>query len=205
MAALFLGNIKTAGDHDAFAVSLTAGQPYIFEASGAGPKPLGNPTLGLRDAAGALVTVDDNGGPGLDSRIEFTPPVGGGGVYFLEARGVGGATGTYHVTSRVDDAADDIQTKDSIPVGGQRLGDINNILDRDFFRVQLVGGTPYTFSVVGNTLINPTLALRDAAGALLTTAAGASPTINFVAPNSGPFYLVVGGVGANTGSYTLHA
>jgi len=200
---LFTGTINPAGDTDLSpGFNLTAGEDYIFELEGT---TLPDPRLRLLDSAFAPVRIDNNSGPGLDSLIDFTPAVGG--MYFLEVAGVG--VGDYRLTARHDEAADDINTRDSIVVGGQRLGTINNVLDRDFFQVHLVQNTVYSFDVVGNTLADPTLAVHNSTGAVLAfnddLGGSLNPHISFTAPNTGNFYLDVTGFNGNTGSYTLTA
>ena len=110
----FFANISPAGDHDRFLVNLTAGQPYIFEDVHGS---LSDPTLAVREPInlpfgihipGRQVAFNDDGGLGLDSRIEFTPTHSG--FYFLEAGGFAGHTGTSRVTMRADDHPDDRDT-----------------------------------------------------------------------------------------------
>ena len=104
-------------------------------------------TLALRNGAGAQVAFNDDGGPGLNSRIEFT--ASSGGMYFLDAGGFGTNTGTYTLATRVDDVSDDINSIDSIAANGSRSGTINSASDQDFFRILLTAGQNYTFDAVG--------------------------------------------------------
>src|SRR5690242_19550090 len=123
---LFTGTISPAGDHDFYSVDLVAGRPYILEAFGTGAHPLNDTTLALR-FHGSTVRFNDDVSPGvLNSRIEYTPSHSG--QYFLDVGGFGANTGSYRVTSRVDDAADDRYTTDSVSPNGVRSGTINNAL-----------------------------------------------------------------------------
>src|SRR5690349_7206331 len=208
---LFTDAIQPAFDHDTFTVNLTAGRPSIFEDHGLS---LSDPTLALRNSSGTQLAFNDDGGPGLDSRIEFTPTQSG--VYFLDAAGFGSRTGSFQVTSRLDDAADNIDTSpsdsrsnpgDGIAPGGVRSGTINNALDQDFFRINLAAGQNYTFDVIGGTLRDPTLAVRNSVGTQLAFnddfGGSLNSHISFTAPSSGTYYLDVGGFSTNTGTYTL--
>jgi hypothetical protein len=196
------GTIDSAADQDYVGVSLTAGQSYIFDAHGVG---LSDPTLALRNSAGTQLAFNDDGGPGLDSRIEFT--ASSSGMYFLDVGGYSTHTGSYNLAARIDDAADDIDTTDSIAAGGLRSGTINSAADQDYFRIFLTAGNNYTFDAVGVGLGDPTLALRNSAGTQLAFnddgGAGLNSHINFTATSSGNYYLDVGGYGSNTGSYNL--
>jgi hypothetical protein len=122
------GDIQDANDQDYYAVSLVAGQSYIFDVDGT---TLSDPTLALRNSVGTQLAFNDDGGPGFDSRIEFT--AGSSGMYFLDVGGYSSNTGSYSLATRIDDAADDIYTLDSIAANGVMSGQINSAADQDFF------------------------------------------------------------------------
>ena len=64
--------IDFVGDTDQFDILLRGGELYRFEANnafGAGGG-LADPTLTLRTGAGGFLDFDDDGGPGLNSRID---------------------------------------------------------------------------------------------------------------------------------------
>ena len=89
--------IDEAGDTDWFSVSLAAGTTYIFDLQG---NTLANPYLELRDGSGALIDIDDDSGPGLNSSIVFRPFAGG--IYHLAARASDAtATGTYTLSAQL--------------------------------------------------------------------------------------------------------
>jgi subtilisin-like proprotein convertase family protein len=88
--------IDEVGDTDWFSVSLTAGTTYIFDLQG---DTLANPFLELRDKSGALIDIDDDSGPGLNSSIVFRPF--SSGIYHLAARASDdNATGTYTLSAQ---------------------------------------------------------------------------------------------------------
>jgi Bacterial pre-peptidase C-terminal domain len=209
-----IGAIEGAIDHgaeqDIISAFLFQGQSYIFDVDGG---TLSDPTLALRDAQGNLVLFNDDGGPGLDARIEFTAP--STGTWHLDVGSVGDGTGTYTLKSRVDDVADDIETTDTVAPEGWRFGHINDGPDQDFYAVTLIGGQRYTFDVVANNnpgetgLIDPTLGVRDNGGNLLAfdddSGVDLNPHIDFVATYTGTYFLDVGSSGDARGAYILAA
>lgn len=90
-----LSRIDMPGDLDSFSVQLEGGVTYSLDVSGAGDAPLADPFMAVLDSAGARVVFDDDSGAGLDARLRFTPAKPG--VYFVQASGLGGATGWYQV------------------------------------------------------------------------------------------------------------
>ena len=96
--AVTAGVVDSATDQDWFGITLVAGQSYIFDATGT---TLSDPTLALHNAAGTQLAFNDDGGPGLNSRIEFTAATSG--TYFLDVGGFSSATGSYTLSTRVAD------------------------------------------------------------------------------------------------------
>lgn len=88
------GRIETAGDHDWFAVTLTAGTSYDFAVNGPG---LTDPYLTLRSGTGTMLAYDDDSGPGLNSLLRFTPTASG--TFYLDVSGFGTSTGGYTVSA----------------------------------------------------------------------------------------------------------
>lgn len=94
------GVTESAADQDVLRIDLVAGTSYRFTVSGAGATPLGDTTLGLRDAAGALLAFNDDVAPGvLNSRLDWTATTGG--AYFLDIGGYGTNTGGWHLDAIV--------------------------------------------------------------------------------------------------------
>ncbi|PZV38550.1 M10 family metallopeptidase C-terminal domain-containing protein, partial [Mesorhizobium kowhaii] len=79
------GHLSSAGDHDWYRVHLVAGQTYTFAEVGEGA--LGDNVrdtyLSLMNAAGTLITADDDSGPGYNSTITYTATTTGD--YFINA------------------------------------------------------------------------------------------------------------------------
>lgn len=85
--------IDTSGDHDWVAIDLVAGESYAFSLTGVGPSGLSDPKLHLRDSDGNILTTNDDGGPGLNSLINFTATETG--TYYLDAHAFSTETGNY--------------------------------------------------------------------------------------------------------------
>ena len=74
------GELETSGDRDWFEISLTSGASYQFDHVG---NTLSDPYLYLRDQNGNLITSNDDGGSGYNSRITFNATRTGS--YFIDA------------------------------------------------------------------------------------------------------------------------
>ncbi|MEM9319952.1 MAG: M10 family metallopeptidase C-terminal domain-containing protein, partial [Pseudomonadota bacterium] len=126
----FTGTLSSQGDRDWIAISLTAGDSYEFSLDGAGGGgSLSDPILRLYDANGSQVAVNDDGGPGLNSLLQFT--ANSTGTYFLAAGAYAdNYTGSYQLTSVLDDGI--------TPQG--TLDDLANFLTHGFW-----GGSSHSF------------------------------------------------------------
>lgn len=91
-----LSRIEMSGDIDAYGVSLEQGVRYEITVSGEGDTPLADPYLTIVNSSGESVATDDDGGDGLDSRLIFTPETAD--LFYVQASGLGGSTGTYRVS-----------------------------------------------------------------------------------------------------------
>lgn len=128
------------GDRDWFRIRLQEGQSYRFTLNSAGAAPLGDPLLRLYNSAGQELAYDDDGGPGLNSYLEFAAPATGN--YFLEARGFGDdATGGYVLRAMAGDIPADASTDAVLSADGDwRQGVLSPAGDRDWYRIDLVEG-----------------------------------------------------------------
>jgi Ca2+-binding RTX toxin-like protein len=115
------GSIGLAGEVDKVVVAMVPGTTYTFQMLGVsslttytlgqlGLGSLGQPSALLGDssikltsASGALVGSDDDSGIGLDSTLSFTDTAAGN--YTLALSGVGSLTGNYVMTATVSGAA----------------------------------------------------------------------------------------------------
>ncbi len=89
------GTIESGNDADWFGVWMEAGHQYQFDLEGdsTGQGSLIDPMLFLMDENGDMITMDDDGGEGLNSRIVFAPEQDG--IYYLSAESWGEHTGSY--------------------------------------------------------------------------------------------------------------
>ncbi|MCL6729993.1 SGNH/GDSL hydrolase family protein [Sphingomonas hankyongi] len=108
------GTISAVGEVDKLSFALAANSSYTFEMLGlsSGKLPglvssqvLADPKLRIVGPDGS-VSVDDDGGVGLDSHLQFT--TGAAGTYTLELSGVGSLTGAYTVQAQNQSVHDDV-------------------------------------------------------------------------------------------------
>ena len=98
--ATFAGDIEANGNVDQYVIDAVAGHTYTFDAISNGT--LGDNYLTLYDANGTRVTYNDDGGPGYDAQITWTPTASG--TYTVEVRAYSSSgTGTYEMQINVDD------------------------------------------------------------------------------------------------------
>ena len=172
------GEVQYEGDHDWFAVELTAGDTYKIELLGtrsiAGT--LQDPYIrGIHDADGRLIsdTTDYSSGPNANSEVLFTPNADG--TYHIAAGSfITGQrdqdVGTYTLQVSIDDFRTDTGTTGTVAVGGSVTGEIEAQADQDWFAVTLEAGKTYQIDMEGSatdagTLANPYLRyIRDADG-----------------------------------------
>ena len=164
------GRIETTEDHDWFAVELAAGMTYRIDQEGSrtGSGTLSDPYLrGVHDANGNFLsgTTNDNGGVGLNSRLEFTATenatyyVAAGAPYYVpyvpRPPSQDSNKGTYTLSvTELGEAADDYAagtgTGGAIVVGGSATGEIDYARDRDWFAVTLEAGKTYRIDLEGS-------------------------------------------------------
>ncbi len=134
------GSLDFPSDTDWYRIRLTEGESYRFTLDAGGDNPIGDPLIRLHDSSGTEVAVDDDGGDGLNSYLEFTAPTTGN--YYVEASSfTGDATGTYTLAARAGDIPADASTDASLsPEGDYREGVLSPAGDRDWYRLQLVEG-----------------------------------------------------------------
>ena len=92
-------SIETVSDHDWFRIELVAGQSITVTLNGTGATPLGDPYLRIRNAAGALIAENDDGGPGLNSLVSFTATTTG--TYYIDVSEYSTGTGDYSLQVRL--------------------------------------------------------------------------------------------------------
>lgn len=211
--------IDTLGDHDWYAVTLTAGVTYVIQTwSQTGS----NPDTYLRVMSGStqLAVNDDIASGNTWSLINFTPTTTG--TYYIDAGTYADqSTGTYQLsiapmpTGATDTVGNTYNaTAGTISVGGSVTGKIDTSTDHDVYAISLVAGQTYFFRTSNTTAsdaLDSILQLRDATGAVIKSnddaGAGTYSGIRFTATTSGTYYLDVSSyAGANaTGNFNLVA
>jgi Bacterial Ig domain/Putative Ig domain/RTX calcium-binding nonapeptide repeat (4 copies) len=145
-------------DQDYFRVTLSAGQRVLFTMNGSGATPVQGSTLQLFDSlTGVADLVNDTTLTSLGgAKFSFQAPTAG--TYYLlatlgsGATGGNGDTGTYAVsagTLALDDHSDLRASGTALNIGGTVSGQFDQRADQDMFRVNLVEGQRYLFTMKG--------------------------------------------------------
>ena len=215
--------IDTLGDHDWYAVTLTAGTSYVIQTWG---QTGSNADSYLRlYSGGNVVAENDDIVPGdiRTSLLTYTPTVTG--TFYVDAGTYENqSTGAFRVSvaavgnTAIDTVGGTVATAASFAVNSSVVGTINSVSDHDVYAINLVAGETYFFRTSHTSLgdsLDSILTLRDAAGNQLkqNDDAGASSYsgIRFTATSSGTYYLDVSSFnsasnpGAATGNYNLTA
>ncbi|MBX3428033.1 MAG: PPC domain-containing protein [Hyphomonadaceae bacterium] len=134
------GTLDFPSDTDWYRVRLTEGQSYRFTLNASGDTPIGDPLIRLHDSRGEEVAMDDDGGWGLNSYLEFTAPSTGN--YYVEATSfTGDATGGYTLAAYAGDIPADASTDATLSADGDyREGILAPAGDRDWYRLTLEQG-----------------------------------------------------------------
>ncbi|HZC37341.1 MAG TPA: matrixin family metalloprotease, partial [Sphingomicrobium sp.] len=122
------GTLEVAGDHDWYAINLTAGQTLVFSEDGSGLTPDADAYLNLRDSSGNIIAWNDDSGGTHNSAIYYQ--VTSSGTYYLDA------------------GAWDTQAQDSTP-------DSDYITGTYTLSVQSYTAPPvYTYDQIADQLVN---------------------------------------------------
>jgi hypothetical protein len=210
------GTLEIPEDDDFFRVNLTEGRIFTVNLSGIpGQARLQDLYLELLDSDGFLIADAFVGGT---APVEFAFLAERSGAHFLRVDSLAPSpVGDYrlNLTSRrfADDFVNDVTTPGDVEAGDPARGRLEYAGDEDWFRVDLVAGETYTFTVQGHqsgqgTLRDPTLALMDPSGQFALDfnddAIGFEPQITHTAFETNSFYLAVMGFETHTGTYVLN-
>ena len=151
------GNFESGTDFDWFAVTLQAGQRYLFSLKSTGVVPFSTGytvyALGLYDAAGNQVSQFQPGTYSEHPVLAFT--AASSGTYYLSAGSVYGwyGVGGYEVWADLrtgpDDRPDDASTRDNLAQDGSITGSFEVAGDRDWIRFEATAGVAYWFATEG--------------------------------------------------------
>ena len=109
-----------------------------------------------------------------------------------------------------DDYGSSPDQSGSISLGASKQGEIETLGDRDWFAVELQTGKSYSFELIGITLGDPLLFLRNSDGTELLSdddsGDGLNSRILFSSATTGTYYLDAGSYADRTdGSYEIKA
>jgi hypothetical protein len=149
------GTIDFAADKDWYRVRLEEGQSYRFMLNSAGDTALGDPFVRVHGPNGDELAMDDDGGDGLNSYLEFTAP--STGTYYVEASAFAeGGTGGYTLGARAGEVPADTTTDVSLSADGDyRQGVLSPAGDRDWYRVDLTEGQSIRVGMESPEATNP--------------------------------------------------
>ncbi len=207
------GTLDFPSDSDWYRVRVEEGQSYRFTLDASGDSPIGDPLIRLRDASGAELALDDDGGEGLNSYLEFTAP--STGDYFVEASSfTGDATGGYTLVARAGDVPGDATTDASLSADGDyREGVLAPAGDRDWFKLELAEGQAVRIGMQNTTspdgLGDPYLVVYGADGAEIARdddgGDGLNAYLEVQATAAGTYYVEARGFGEDAaGRYAIN-
>jgi hypothetical protein len=211
------GSIEVGNNEDWFAVNLVAGRSYRFTTI-LGTLPDSTLTLYGLDGTTELAFNDDFG-MSFASRIIFT--ASSSGTHYLKVRGLSFFDiGTYAlevidlsaggVTGIDDDHGNSPATATPVSTMSTTSGRLGSRGDQDWFSFQATAGVSYIFETSSVNSLDTVLALYAGDGVTQlafddNSGAGRSSRIEWIAPSSGTFYLLVAGFEPLVlGDYSLH-
>ena len=148
----FSGALSESGDEDWIAVTLTAGEQYQFALDGVS---LSDPLVRLFDAQGNQIAANDDGGPGLNSLLTYTPTTTG--TYFVVADAFATQFGSYTLTFTDSSSLPD-------PTAPASLDDLALFLTEGFW-----GDREISFDTTQSNIISVSIAGLTAAAQQLAT------------------------------------
>ena len=214
------GDISASGDVDWFKVELTGGKNYLIYLVGSenpDGETLLNPLIqGIYDSNGEFIAGTTRSGEGY-ALLEAIP-YRSGTFYIAVASAENGdgetGTGTYELFVQDDDMPANTSTDGVLEVAAPVHGEITTDSDIDWFKVHLIGGVGYKFSLEGastreGTLGNPYLrGLYDANGHLVegtedvSGGVGKNALVSFTPDTTGYYFVAVDSLGTSKSDYT---
>ena len=188
----YRSELEFSGDSDWWSMSLTGGLTYMFQVeSGGGTAPLDDAYLTLLDANGNQIKYVYDG-----NTLSFTPSQPG--TYYLavsDASSDGQPEGNYVINTWMGDTVrSNTTTTASLSASGQTTGQLAESGDSDWYRLNMVEGRTYSFSVVSGggsaPLDDAYLTLLDANGNQIKYVYDGQ-YLSFTANQTGPYFLAV--------------
>jgi serralysin len=205
------GTIDFADDADLFKIALVAGVSYTFdlERTAGG---LDSPYLLFYSPSVEFLNFNNGGGEDGNARLTYTAMETG--THYLGAMDYGGGSGAYtlRATSVADDYPWALDTPGLVTVdGATAAGVVEFASDSDLFRVTLVSGTSYAFTLTrtASGLEDPYLQLFLPDGNFADydddSGGDGNAVLVYTAAASGTYFLGASDFGSGTGGYTLAA
>ena len=202
------GSIEYEGDEDFFAFNAVEGETYQISVE-LGTLP--DSWLALYNDEHEELAYNDDDRDSMASRIIWEAPSAGEYYVAVAAQGYGYSIGSYTLNLAVSDIEDDhansIEAATHAAVGAALQGSIEYEGDEDIFAFEASAGETYQISVELGTLSDSWLALYGTDHEALDYnddhGVSAASQLVWKAPNSGEYYIAVGGYEYETGSYTL--
>ncbi|MEZ6022778.1 MAG: PPC domain-containing protein [Hyphomonadaceae bacterium] len=202
--------IGQVGDVDWFVIETIEARPYRIYLDAVDPNPLDDPMLTLYNEQGEQILMDDDGGTGLNSRIEYASPTGGP-IFAVVSSYAGAGSGSYFIRLTDTEVPGHIYTDETLEAQDDaRMSRIDMPGDLDYYRVELEGGVRYVISVSGEgatPLADPFLAVVDAQNERVASdddsGDGRDARLRFTPPQSGTYFLQASGLGRTTGDYRI--
>ena len=170
-------------------------------------------------AYGQPVSAMACGCPGCMSKLAYQAPIFDDNFAWDLQGGNGPARsqtpiGPQQVSEPNDVIPGNISTAFTLAIGGSETGVVNSVGDDDWFRVELVAGQSYVFTLTGNggtPLTDPYLELYNSSGQLISLdddgGPGTDALMRFTVTQSGTYYINARGWEADgfsiTGGYTV--
>jgi subtilisin family serine protease len=214
------GNLEVASDTDVFSLDVEAGLTYTIDQKGfwSSVGNLRDPLLTLKDAAGNVLSQNDDGGFRLESQIVFTPS--GSETVYVEAGAFGTLTGTYEISVGTSGSAVGNDVADtpslglsSITPGISQIGNLEVGGDKDVFSLSATPGATYQIDMRGSTsnvgtLTDPLLRVLNVNGEVLGQnddgGRGFESSLMYTASSTGEIFIEAGAFSsALTGTYQI--
>ena len=203
------GTIESLSDTDWFKVELVAGTTYVFTMNSS---ELSSSYISLYGSTGRLLESDYRSSSEFNAEFSYQPT--NSGNYYLSASQLGhNEVGSYTVGASIgntDDYANNVTTTGSLSVDSDTTGTIENLSDTDWFKVELIAGTTYVFTMNSSELSSSYISLYGSTGRLLESDYQSSSEFNaefsYQPTTSGAYYLSASQLGDDeAGSYTVGA
>ena len=193
-------SLDSSDDRDVFRIDLQGRAEVEIRSSGNTTDTQGL----LTDSEGGEIATDDDSGTGMNFRFVETLD---GGVYYVTATGVNGATGDYGIIARIRRAGDDhgdTVGSSTLVTAAELAGHLSPGTDVDAFRIDIPVAADISVRTRGPT--DTFGRLQDSAGNVLVETDTGSDRGNFLIERSvepGIYYLLVSSGDGERGAYTL--